>query len=216
MELTRGTLSPHTNTLIPTVTDNLFTQNVIPANEVAVSFNPTTREEEVNGELTFGGVDRSKFTGEITFAPISGYLVLTVKLRCNIEFQSAASTSPSDRYWGIDQSITYGSPDETLGVLKTMDNRAGIVDTGSTLVLLAADAFAKYTVASGARPDLNNGLLRLHKSRFGELQSLYFHIAGVSLTGVTEVPCDILIQLFCRPYLSSPRTHRYGHAASII
>ena len=76
MELTRGTLSPHTNTLIPTVTDNLFTQNVIPANEVAVSFNPTTREEEVNGELTFGGVDPSKFTGEITFAPISGYLHL--------------------------------------------------------------------------------------------------------------------------------------------
>ena len=52
---------------IPTVTDNLFSQGAIPAHEVAVSFEPTTQESVTNGELTFGGIDPSKFTGAITF-----------------------------------------------------------------------------------------------------------------------------------------------------
>ena len=53
---------------LPTVTDNLFTQGVITAHEVAVSFEPTQSESSTNGELTFGGTDSTKFTGSITFA----------------------------------------------------------------------------------------------------------------------------------------------------
>jgi len=40
--------------LIPTVTDNLFAQGTITADEVAISFEPTTSPEVLNGELTWG------------------------------------------------------------------------------------------------------------------------------------------------------------------
>ena len=73
VDLTVDTLSPDTRSTIPTVTDNLFSQGIISANEVSVSFEPTTQEIANNGELTFGGTDSSKFTGTISFAPISKY-----------------------------------------------------------------------------------------------------------------------------------------------
>ena len=48
------TLSPATNSEIPTVTDNLFLQGTISANEIAVSFEPLTEDNELNGEITWG------------------------------------------------------------------------------------------------------------------------------------------------------------------
>lgn len=73
VDLTVGTLSPGRSTTIPTVTDNLFSQGTISANEIGISFQPTTQLVANNGELTFGGTDSSKFTGSITFSPISTY-----------------------------------------------------------------------------------------------------------------------------------------------
>jgi hypothetical protein len=78
------------------------------------------------------------------------------------------STSPASNYWGIDQSITYGSGGESI-----LSSTAGIVDTGTTLVLIATgsalspskylgsgadfeaspDAFQKYQKATGATLD---------------------------------------------------------------
>ncbi|KAA1468101.1 acid protease [Dentipellis sp. KUC8613] len=112
VDLTVGTLSPGTSTAIPTVTDNLFSKGTITSNLVAVSFEPPTSEADTNGELTFGGTDSSKFTGSITFSPLT-------------------STSPASEFWGINQSIKYGS----TTILSTT---AGIVDTGTTLVLIAS------------------------------------------------------------------------------
>ena len=50
------------------VTDNLFLLEAIPKNLVAVSFEPTNSLNVVNGELTFGGTDSSKYIGSITYA----------------------------------------------------------------------------------------------------------------------------------------------------
>jgi hypothetical protein len=47
-------LSPDTNTLIPTVTDNAFADGIITSNEIGVSFEPTTTPSVLNGELTWG------------------------------------------------------------------------------------------------------------------------------------------------------------------
>ena len=52
---------------IPTVTDNLFKSGAISSNLVSVSFEPTTAEPVKNGVLTFGGVDPTKYTGELTY-----------------------------------------------------------------------------------------------------------------------------------------------------
>jgi len=149
VDLTQDTLSPATNSLIPTVTDNLFANGVISANQIGVSFEPTTVDEVVNGELTWGGTDSSKFTGSISFIPLT-------------------TTSPANEFWGINQSVRYGT---STAILATT---AGIVDTGTTLVLLATNAFTKYKTATGGVLDSTTGLLRITSTQLSSLQSLFF------------------------------------------
>lgn len=67
MTLHLAKLIPNDTNAIPTVTNNLFEQGTIGQNLIAVSFEPTTSPFVRNGELTFGDVDATKFTGEITY-----------------------------------------------------------------------------------------------------------------------------------------------------
>lgn len=68
-DLTFGTMSyPRNTSTIPTVTDSLFAQGVIPQNFVAVSLEPTVSGSVVNGELTFGVTDPTKYIGDITYS----------------------------------------------------------------------------------------------------------------------------------------------------
>lgn len=53
-------------------------------------------------------------------------------------------------------------------------------DTGTTLVLLASDAFAAYQKATGATLDSATGLLTVSKEQFLTLPPLLFTIDGVS------------------------------------
>ncbi|EJC98896.1 acid protease [Fomitiporia mediterranea MF3/22] len=158
-DLTDGTVKG--GQVVPTVTDNLFKQGTIPTESVGISYVPTTGSDGsasgmLNGELTFGGTDSSKITGEITYVPIT-------------------STSPASNYWGIDQSITYGNSGTQI-----LDTTAGIVDTGTTLLYLASDAFSAYQRATGATMDQATGLLKLSSSEFNNLQSLFFQIGGTT------------------------------------
>lgn len=57
--LTQGTVS--SNKLVPTVTDNLFSQGTIATECIGICYAPTGKNGEINGELTFGGVDDSKY-----------------------------------------------------------------------------------------------------------------------------------------------------------
>ncbi|KAF8588745.1 aspartic peptidase A1 [Ramaria rubella] len=155
VDLTLDTLTPGANTEIPTVTDNLFSQGTITSHEVGVSFEPTTSASVTNGELTFGGTDSTKFTGSISFTPIT-------------------STSPASEFWGINQSIKFGTSTTILS------ETAGIVDTGTTLVLLASNAFSAYEKATGGVLDENTGLLRLTTAQFAKLDSLFFTIGGTT------------------------------------
>ncbi|KAH9008779.1 aspartic peptidase A1 [Lactarius hengduanensis] len=146
-DLTTGTLS-----IIP---DVLFSQGTIPADLVSVSFEPTTNLSAPNGELTFGGTDSTKFTGSITFIPVT-------------------TTSPASEFWGINESIRYGA---STTILSTT---AGIVDSGTTLILIATDAFNRYKTATGAVLDGNTGLLKITSTQFSNLQSLFFTAGGIS------------------------------------
>lgn len=140
--------------LIPTISDTLHAQSKISSEVLAVSYSPTTKTTSTNGELSFGGVDTSKFSGEISYAPLT-------------------TTSPSSYYWGIDQTITYGAMGTPI-----LTSTAGIVDTGTTLVLLATDAYARYATATGATPDTATGLLTISAVDYAKLQSLYFTIGS--------------------------------------
>lgn len=51
-------------------------------------------------------------------------------------------------YWGISQDLTYGQNGTSL-----LSGNSGIVDTGTTLLLIATDAFQKYQQATGATED---------------------------------------------------------------
>lgn len=102
--------------------------------------------------MTFGSTDSSKYTGSIAYVPIT-------------------STSPASEYWGIDQTVSYGGS----SILKST---AGIVDTGTTLVLLATDAFDAYKKATGATEDSTTGLLKVTKSQYSALKDLDFKIGS--------------------------------------
>ncbi|KAI1792686.1 acid protease [Ganoderma leucocontextum] len=151
-QLTKGTVS--NGQLIPTVVDNAFKQGLISAQSIGISYEPATNASTPNGLLTFGGADSSRFTGDINYLPIT-------------------ATSPASQYVGIDQAIRYG--DNTPILSKT----AGIVDSGTTLILLATDAFNAYQKATGAVLDKTTGLLKITKEQYNKLRCLYFTLGGV-------------------------------------
>ncbi|KAG1826298.1 aspartic peptidase domain-containing protein [Suillus subaureus] len=142
LDLTEGTLTKEPDTTIPTVTDNF----------VGVSFEPTTSESDANGELTFGGTDATKYTGDIAYTPLT-------------------TTYPASYYWGINESITYGT---TTILAET----AGIVDTGTTLILIATNAYSEYQSATGATEDNATGLLRLTTAKYDDLEDLNFNVGS--------------------------------------
>ncbi|KAG2344507.1 acid protease [Suillus weaverae] len=153
VDLTQGTVS---NTLdVPTVTDNLYAQGTISSDLLGVFYEPSSNANVPNGELTFGGTDNTKYTGALNTVPLT-------------------TTSPASRYWGIDQSVSYGTGQTIL------NTTAGIVDTGTTLLLLATEAFQAYQQATGAVQDPNTGLLTITPQQYTNLQSLYFQIGGVT------------------------------------
>jgi hypothetical protein len=67
VDLTGHTLTDDASMTIPTVTQNLHTQGLISENVVGVSFEPTNQLNVINGELTFGGADSTKYTGTIEY-----------------------------------------------------------------------------------------------------------------------------------------------------
>ncbi|KAG2072515.1 acid protease [Suillus decipiens] len=149
VDLTEDTLTNSPEKTIPTVTENLHSQGTIPRVVVSVFFEPSSSKVETKGELTFGGTDATKYTGHIGYTPIT-------------------TTKPASTYWGINESITYGS--QTI-----LSSTAGIVDTGTTFILIATDAFAKYQSATGATLDNTTGLLTISSAQYKALKNLDFH-----------------------------------------
>ncbi|KAH9979938.1 acid protease [Lactifluus volemus] len=155
VDLTQGTIGG--GTPVPTITDNLFKQGTITTESIGIFYQPSTSAGSIaNGELTFGGIDSSKIVGDVNYVPITG-------------------TSPASRYWGVDQTIVYGSRGELI-----LGLTSGIVDTGTTLILIATDAFQTYQQITGATLDQTTGLLTITASQFENLQSLFFNIGGIS------------------------------------
>ncbi|KII86728.1 hypothetical protein PLICRDRAFT_177476 [Plicaturopsis crispa FD-325 SS-3] len=148
--LTSGSLGGSSAT-VPTVTDSLFSQGSIPSNQIGVYFAPQASSDS-SGSMMFGGVDSTKYTGSITYAPIT-------------------SKSPSSAYWGVDASISYGST-------TFVKSSAGIVDTGTTMTLIPSDAFALYKQKTGAVVDSTTGLLTITAAQYAKLKDFNFVIGG--------------------------------------
>jgi len=166
VDLTRGIVDNEVE--VPTVTDNLYEQGAISSKVLGVFFSPAS-SNDATGELTFGGYDASKITGDVNYVPVT-------------------STYPSNAYWGINQTISYGAT-------SILSNTAGIIDTGTTLILIAtgryvaynnesysyySDAFDKYQTATGGTLDSSTGLLKISSEQYNNLSSLCFQIGDVS------------------------------------
>ncbi|KAH9834745.1 family A1 protease [Rhodofomes roseus] len=149
-DLTCGTQLPGLNECVPTVVDNAWKQGLLEAYEIGISFTPSTTQAEMNGELTFGGIDERKYKGTLNYVNIT-------------------STSPASHYVGIEQTVTYGGTE-------ILSPTAGIIDTGTTLLLLATNAFDAYQNMTGATMDQTTGLLQIDEEQYEALESLYFSI----------------------------------------
>jgi len=152
-DLTKGSLSDSQDS-IPTVTDNLYSQGTIPKPLVGLFFAPSVKK--VPGVMSFGNPASSLYTGDIHYVPIT-------------------QSRPAGGFWGIDQSIMYGNTQISA-------NAPGIVDTGTSMILLATDAFKAYQQATGATLDDKIGMLKLPNDQYSQLQPLNFNIGGITLT----------------------------------
>ncbi|KAF8495710.1 aspartic peptidase domain-containing protein [Russula emetica] len=153
-DLTLNTTFPDNSSIIPTVTDNLVQQGTIKQNVVAVSFEPanSTADINLNGELTFGGTNPANYIGNITY-------------------HNLTTTAPASQYFGVDASFQYNN--ETI-----LNTSAGIVDTGTTLILLNTSAYDRYAKATGAVYDNTTQSLRISSAQYSNLQSLFFTVDG--------------------------------------
>lgn len=104
------------------------------------------------------------------------------------------STSPASEYWGIDESITYGS--ETI-----LSSTAGIVDTGTTLILIAtgtnvflADCYPELTYPPQTRmtsTSLPSVLLRMRAP---------VSCACPARSTAASSPCTSTLAAYASPY----------------
>jgi len=131
VDLTESTVSGKSS--VPTFMENLVSEGVISKNILGVSFAALSGSESSasDGELTFGGVDSSKYTGSITY------------------------TTAVAPYWGVSVSkFEFGST--SLG----STTASGIVDTGTTLLYVPTSVYDKFLTASGGKADSSSGLVK--------------------------------------------------------
>ncbi|KAJ6486328.1 aspartic peptidase domain-containing protein [Mycena vulgaris] len=113
---------------VPTIVQTLSCQRNITAQLFAIALQPTTGVMSLNGEISWGAVDTTKFTGPVVFSPI-------------------ASQEPSSSFWSTNMTFSYGATSLFAG------SAPGIIDTGSTLIYLATDAYSRYLMLTGATLD---------------------------------------------------------------
>ncbi|GLB38639.1 putative eukaryotic aspartyl protease [Lyophyllum shimeji] len=147
------TTGPRAGPRTPSVTENLLVSGIVPTASFGMAYHPTSKNV-ANGEITFGAADTAKFTGSINYVPIT-------------------TTAPADQYWGIDLDLAYGADD-----IELLKSAAGIVDSGTTLLLLASDAFESYRLLIGAEADAATGLLTVTEDQFADMESLFFMIGS--------------------------------------
>ncbi|KAJ7445326.1 family A1 protease [Mycena latifolia] len=154
-ELAIGTLASNLTQGIPTIVQTLSCQGNITTQLYAIALQPTTSVMSLNGEISWGGVDSTKFTGPIAWSSIT-------------------MQAPSAEFWGIEMAFSYGA----TSLLPP--TAAGIIDTGSTLLFLASDAYSRYAALTGATLDSATGLLTVPS--IANLQPLVVVMNGTSFT----------------------------------
>uniref|UniRef100_A0A914C6B2 Peptidase A1 domain-containing protein n=1 Tax=Acrobeloides nanus TaxID=290746 RepID=A0A914C6B2_9BILA len=170
--------------------DQIFkNKNECPEAIVAFWMNPNTNQQSGGGEMTLCNIDSSKYTGEISWIPLS-----------------------ATDYWRISlDSISIGDTD--LG-----SQISGIVDTGTSLLAAPTSAFEKIRSALNGK-SINDGTYEIDCNNKDNLPTITFTINGKNfeikpssyvqefsngcLLGIMDAGSDdmwILGDVFIRPY----------------
>ncbi|KAJ6601731.1 acid protease [Mycena vulgaris] len=153
-ELSVGTLEINATLGVPTIVQTLSCQMNITAQLFDIALQPTTGVMSLNGEISRGAVDTTKFTGPVVFSPI-------------------ASQEPSSSFSSTDMTFSYGAISLFGGSVP------GIIDTCSTLIYLATDAYSRYLMLTGATLDPVTNFLTVPS--ISNLQNLVFTMSGIYL-----------------------------------
>ncbi|KAG6333236.1 hypothetical protein ID866_5851 [Astraeus odoratus] len=138
--------------LIPTVVDNLYSQGSIGSPSLGVYFVP--ENVAAVGLLSFGYIQETVLTSDMTYVPVT-------------------TTSPTSSFWGVDASMVYG------GNTPILNFGPGLLDTGSTKITIAGDAFAAYRAATGSVLH-HSGWLIITQAQYNRLQTLSILIGDQS------------------------------------
>ncbi|KAG0147168.1 hypothetical protein CROQUDRAFT_670709 [Cronartium quercuum f. sp. fusiforme G11] len=184
-KLTLGTQSVSKQE-VPTIIDTLFRAKKISRPILGVSFVPTRGDVTQNGRLTFGGVDNSLFLGQMAWIP-------------------RTSTKPSSSYYGVNLTITAaGSP--------IMVNKAGIMDTGTTLILLPNEAFDRYVAKIPNATVLDDGLVMFPESSIHHIPQLGFDFGVFHATLSAE---QQVLPMEEAHYFGASTSKRFSYVAAL-
>ncbi|KAF8978165.1 hypothetical protein BGZ46_006762 [Entomortierella lignicola] len=139
----------------PTPMDNLKSAHQISKEVVGVYFKPISDGSlsKTNGQVDIGGVDSRKYKGKLHYIPIT-------------------KRQPASYYWGVDiDSISFGGIPATI-------LEAGIVDTGTTLIMLAEYILEFLFLTVGGYQDQNSGLYVIPKGKLSDLKDVTFNLNG--------------------------------------
>ncbi|KAK9900814.1 acid protease [Cystobasidium minutum MCA 4210] len=165
--------------VIPTVTDTLFAQGAIPANQYSLALQPITDDNGGSnvvgaGTLTFGGVNEEEFIGPLNYF--------------QRETRVLDNGSNLANYWSFSiDSLTMETIDddgnsqtEDITTTQLLDEtRYGILDIGATLVGLPIGVFNSYfELLPGYRVNPNNGLVLVPFDQVPRMGNMTFRIAG--------------------------------------
>ena len=93
-----------------------------------------------------------------------------------VTYGSITTSSPANTFWGFDASISYGAA-------SLQPASAGIIDHGTTLLLLATNSFNNFMSLSGATMDQSTGLPVLSGcTGLDSLDPIILTFAGVNIT----------------------------------
>ena len=140
------------------------------------------RDHRANG-CHAGGTDRTRYTGKISYVYVFRVEPLLVKTTIVIHaFSPITTTSPANAFWGIDQSVHYGTEE----ILATT---AGIVDTGKWKL--------SYNILADGSKVIYHSRNHSHPYCHGWIQQIPVRYRGCSRQ------CDWTASHYRRPILGS-------------
>ncbi|KAG2357795.1 aspartic peptidase domain-containing protein [Suillus spraguei] len=132
----------------------------------------------------WNGFDSGEDDLEGTIPTFTDYLYKQRKIGRHPALRNQTAKSETLTFGGTDRTnpITAMPPASRFWILGFT---AGIVDTGTTFLHIASDAYISYKAATGSTYDPPTGLLRITTRRYSALQNLEFHIEGVPNVSLT-------------------------------